>query len=136
MQELEQLRAASEKLVTSSKQEAKEAVQKLEDMSKKYESNKAAALEERKKLLEEKQRLTTQVGVPLPAGGLRKPSWKRGVFSLLHNPEFMSCLAQGLGLWDTFLGVKGTGTLRCWSVSREGQQSWGMIWSTSLMSIS
>ncbi|KAF4800742.1 nuclear mitotic apparatus protein 1 [Turdus rufiventris] len=61
MQELEQLRAASEKLVSSSKQEAKEAVQKLEDMSKKYESNKAAALEERKKLLEEKQRLTTQV---------------------------------------------------------------------------
>uniref|UniRef100_A0A8C3TWP7 Nuclear mitotic apparatus protein 1 n=1 Tax=Catharus ustulatus TaxID=91951 RepID=A0A8C3TWP7_CATUS len=61
MQELEQLRAASEKLVTSSRQEAKEAVQKLEDMSKKYESNKAAALEERKKLLEEKQRLTTQV---------------------------------------------------------------------------
>ncbi|XP_037988101.1 nuclear mitotic apparatus protein 1 isoform X3 [Motacilla alba alba] len=61
MQELEQLRAASEKLVTSSRQEAKEAVQKLEDLSKEYESSKAAALEERKKLLEEKQRLTSQV---------------------------------------------------------------------------
>ncbi|XP_058696082.1 nuclear mitotic apparatus protein 1 isoform X3 [Poecile atricapillus] len=61
MQELEQLRAASEKLVTSSRQEAKEAVQKLEDMSKEYESSKAAALEEKKQLLEEKQRLTTQV---------------------------------------------------------------------------
>ncbi|XP_039909543.1 nuclear mitotic apparatus protein 1 isoform X1 [Hirundo rustica] len=60
-QELEQLRAASEKLVTSSRQEAKEAVQKLEDLSKEYESSKAAALEERKKLLEAKQRLTTQV---------------------------------------------------------------------------
>ncbi|XP_015481726.1 nuclear mitotic apparatus protein 1 isoform X2 [Parus major] len=60
-QELEQLRAASEKLVTSSRQEAKEAVQKLEDMSKEYESSKAAALEEKKQLLEEKQRLTTQV---------------------------------------------------------------------------
>uniref|UniRef100_A0A8C9NWG6 Nuclear mitotic apparatus protein 1 n=1 Tax=Serinus canaria TaxID=9135 RepID=A0A8C9NWG6_SERCA len=60
-QELEQLRAASEKLVTSSRQEAKEAVQKLEDLSKEYESSKAAALEERKKLLEEKQRLTSQV---------------------------------------------------------------------------
>ncbi|XP_041325433.1 nuclear mitotic apparatus protein 1 isoform X2 [Pyrgilauda ruficollis] len=68
MQELEQLRAASEKLVTSSRQEAKEAVQKLENLSKEYESSKAAALEEkkklleeRKKLLEEKQRLTSQV---------------------------------------------------------------------------
>ncbi|KAM7065619.1 nuclear mitotic apparatus protein 1 isoform 5-T6 [Acridotheres tristis] len=61
MQELEQLQAASEKLVTSSRQEAKEAVQKLEDMKKEYESSKAAALEEKKKLLEEKQRLTTQV---------------------------------------------------------------------------
>uniref|UniRef100_A0A8C0ZFU4 Nuclear mitotic apparatus protein 1-like n=1 Tax=Cyanistes caeruleus TaxID=156563 RepID=A0A8C0ZFU4_CYACU len=61
MQELEQLRAASEKLVTNSRQEAKEAVQKLEDMSKEYESSKAAALEEKKQLLEEKQRLTTQV---------------------------------------------------------------------------
>ncbi|XP_053824683.1 nuclear mitotic apparatus protein 1 isoform X2 [Vidua chalybeata] len=61
MQELEQLRATSEKLVTSSRQEAKEAVQKLEDLSKEYESSKVAALEERKKLLEEKQRLTTQV---------------------------------------------------------------------------
>uniref|UniRef100_U3JUX1 Nuclear mitotic apparatus protein 1 n=1 Tax=Ficedula albicollis TaxID=59894 RepID=U3JUX1_FICAL len=60
-QELEQLRAASEKLVSSSRQEAKEAVQKLEDMSKEYESRRAAELEERKKLLEEKQRLTTQV---------------------------------------------------------------------------
>ncbi|XP_059729786.1 nuclear mitotic apparatus protein 1 isoform X3 [Haemorhous mexicanus] len=60
-QELEQLRAASEKLVTSSRQEAKEVVQKLEDLSKEYESSKAAALEERKKLLEEKQRLTSQV---------------------------------------------------------------------------
>ncbi|XP_063249734.1 nuclear mitotic apparatus protein 1 isoform X2 [Prinia subflava] len=59
--ELEQLRAASEKLVTSSRQEAKEAVQKLEDLRKEYESSKAAALEERKKLLEAKQRLTTQV---------------------------------------------------------------------------
>uniref|UniRef100_A0A8C3M9L0 Nuclear mitotic apparatus protein 1 N-terminal hook domain-containing protein n=1 Tax=Geospiza parvula TaxID=87175 RepID=A0A8C3M9L0_GEOPR len=35
-----------------------------------YESSKAAALEERKKLLEETQRLTSQVGVPLPAGGV------------------------------------------------------------------
>ncbi|XP_064266855.1 nuclear mitotic apparatus protein 1 isoform X3 [Passer domesticus] len=61
VQELEQLRAASEKLVTSSRQEAKEAVQKLENLSKEYESSKAAALEERKKLLEEKQRLTSQV---------------------------------------------------------------------------
>ncbi|XP_030146981.4 nuclear mitotic apparatus protein 1 isoform X1 [Taeniopygia guttata] len=60
-QELEQLRAASEKLVSSSRQEAKEAVQKLEDLSKEYESSKAAASEEKKKLLEEKQRLTTQV---------------------------------------------------------------------------
>ncbi|XP_033374244.1 nuclear mitotic apparatus protein 1-like [Parus major] len=60
-QELEQLRAASEKLVASSKQEAKEAVQKLEDRSKEYESSKAAALEERKRLLEEKQRLTAQL---------------------------------------------------------------------------
>ncbi|XP_066065275.1 nuclear mitotic apparatus protein 1 isoform X2 [Chamaea fasciata] len=60
-QELEQLRAASEKLVTSSRQEAKETAQKLEDLSKEYESSKAAALEERKKLLEAKQRLTTQV---------------------------------------------------------------------------
>uniref|UniRef100_A0A674GXM2 Nuclear mitotic apparatus protein 1 n=1 Tax=Taeniopygia guttata TaxID=59729 RepID=A0A674GXM2_TAEGU len=60
-QELEQLRAASEKLVSSSRQEAKEAAQKLEDLSKEYESSKAAASEERKKLLEEKQRLTTQV---------------------------------------------------------------------------
>ncbi|XP_068879740.1 nuclear mitotic apparatus protein 1 isoform X2 [Aphelocoma coerulescens] len=61
MQELEQLRATSEELVSSSRQEAKEAVQKLETMSKEYESSKAAALEERKKLLQERQRLTTQV---------------------------------------------------------------------------
>lgn len=119
MQELEQLRAASEELVTSSRQEAKEAVQKLETMSKEYESSKAAALEERKKLLEERQRLTTQVGVPLPEEGLwvGEPSWKRGVFGLLHTPESISCSAQGLGVWDTFLGVRGTVTLRCWSVS-------------------
>ncbi|XP_041278199.1 nuclear mitotic apparatus protein 1 isoform X2 [Onychostruthus taczanowskii] len=56
MQELEQLRAASEKLVTSSRQEAKEAVQKLENLSKEYESSKAAALEERKKILEERKK--------------------------------------------------------------------------------
>ncbi|XP_039909524.2 nuclear mitotic apparatus protein 1-like [Hirundo rustica] len=132
-QELEQLRAASEKLVTSSRQEAKEAVQKLEDLSKEYESSKAAALEERKKLLEAKQRLTAHVGVALPAGGLwvGKPSWKRAVFSLLHTPECTSCSPQGPGVWDTFLGVNGTVPVRCWSVSREGQQSWGMIWSTS-----
>ncbi|RMC11977.1 hypothetical protein DUI87_11110 [Hirundo rustica rustica] len=113
-QELEQLRAASEKLVTSSRQEAKEAVQKLEDLSKEYESSKAAALEERKKLLEAKQRLTAHVGVALPAGGLwvGKPSWKRAVFSLLHTPECTSCSPQGPGVWDTFLGVNGTVPVR------------------------
>ncbi|XP_050187278.1 nuclear mitotic apparatus protein 1 [Myiozetetes cayanensis] len=61
MQELEQLRAASEELVTISRKEAEEAAQKLEKMSKEYESSKAAALEERKKMLEERQRLTAQV---------------------------------------------------------------------------
>ncbi|XP_066196719.1 nuclear mitotic apparatus protein 1 isoform X1 [Sylvia atricapilla] len=60
-QELEQLRAASEKLVSSSRQEAEEAGQRLEELRKEYESSKAAALEERKKLLEAKQRLTAQV---------------------------------------------------------------------------
>ncbi|XP_071421433.1 nuclear mitotic apparatus protein 1 [Pithys albifrons albifrons] len=68
VQELEQVRAASEELVTVSRREAEEAAQKLEKMSKEYESSKAAALEERKKLLEERkklleerQRLTAQV---------------------------------------------------------------------------
>uniref|UniRef100_A0A8C5J560 Nuclear mitotic apparatus protein 1 n=1 Tax=Junco hyemalis TaxID=40217 RepID=A0A8C5J560_JUNHY len=70
-----------------------------------YESSKGAAVEERKKLLEETQRLTSQVGIALPAGGMWMgvPSWKRDVFSLLHTPESMSCSAQELGVWDTFL---------------------------------
>ncbi|XP_059679773.1 nuclear mitotic apparatus protein 1 [Gavia stellata] len=59
--ELERLRSASEELVASSRQEAKEAARKLEAMSNEYESSKAAALEERRKLLEERQRLTAQV---------------------------------------------------------------------------
>ncbi|KAM9263424.1 nuclear mitotic apparatus protein 1 [Cariama cristata] len=59
--ELERLRLASEELVAGSRQEAEEAAQKLEAMSKEYESSKAAALEERRKLLEERQRLTAQV---------------------------------------------------------------------------
>ncbi|NWI63425.1 NUMA1 protein, partial [Todus mexicanus] len=59
--ELERLRSASEELVANSRREAEEAVQKLEEMRNEYEGSKAAALEERKKLLEEKQRLTAQV---------------------------------------------------------------------------
>ncbi|KAM6144692.1 LOW QUALITY PROTEIN: nuclear mitotic apparatus protein 1-like [Phoenicopterus ruber ruber] len=59
--ELERLRSASEELVAGSRQAAEEAARKLEAMSKEYESSKAAALEERRKLLEERQRLTAQV---------------------------------------------------------------------------
>ncbi|XP_074957983.1 nuclear mitotic apparatus protein 1 isoform X1 [Phalacrocorax aristotelis] len=59
--ELERLRSASEELVASSRQEAEEAAQKLEAMTNEYESSKAVALEERRKLLEERQRLTAQV---------------------------------------------------------------------------
>ncbi|NXX52119.1 NUMA1 protein, partial [Scopus umbretta] len=59
--ELERLRSASEELVAGSRLEAEEAARKLEVMSKEYESSKAAALEERRKLLEERQRLTAQV---------------------------------------------------------------------------
>ncbi|XP_072707120.1 nuclear mitotic apparatus protein 1 isoform X2 [Ciconia boyciana] len=59
--ELERLRSASEELVAGSRREAEEAARKLEAMSKEYESSKAAALEERRKLLEERQRLTAQV---------------------------------------------------------------------------
>ncbi|XP_010574981.1 PREDICTED: nuclear mitotic apparatus protein 1 isoform X2 [Haliaeetus leucocephalus] len=59
--ELERLRSASEELVAGSRREAEEAVRKLEAMSNEYESSKAAALEERRKLLEERQRLTAQV---------------------------------------------------------------------------
>uniref|UniRef100_A0A8B9MBJ0 Nuclear mitotic apparatus protein 1 n=1 Tax=Accipiter nisus TaxID=211598 RepID=A0A8B9MBJ0_9AVES len=59
--ELERLRSASEELVAGSRREAEEAARKLEAMSNEYESSKAAALEERRKLLEERQRLTAQV---------------------------------------------------------------------------
>ncbi|XP_075598798.1 nuclear mitotic apparatus protein 1 isoform X2 [Balearica regulorum gibbericeps] len=59
--ELERLRLASEELVAGSRQEVEEAARKLEAMSNEYESSKAAALEERRKLLEERQRLTAQV---------------------------------------------------------------------------
>ncbi|XP_054663506.1 nuclear mitotic apparatus protein 1 isoform X2 [Grus americana] len=59
--ELERLRSASEELVAGSRQEVEEAARKLEAMSNEYESSKAAALEERRKLLEERQRLTAQV---------------------------------------------------------------------------
>ncbi|XP_065490931.1 nuclear mitotic apparatus protein 1 isoform X2 [Caloenas nicobarica] len=59
--EMERLRVASEELVAGSRQEAEEAVRKLEAMRSEHESSKAAALEERKKLLEERQRLTAQV---------------------------------------------------------------------------
>ncbi|KAM6286436.1 nuclear mitotic apparatus protein 1 isoform 1-T2 [Spheniscus humboldti] len=59
--ELERLRSASEELVAGSRQEAEEAARKLEAMSNEYESSRAAALEERRKLLGERQRLTAQV---------------------------------------------------------------------------
>ncbi|XP_075268723.1 LOW QUALITY PROTEIN: nuclear mitotic apparatus protein 1 [Opisthocomus hoazin] len=59
--ELERLRSASEELVAGSRREAEEAARKLEAMSEEYESGKAAALEERRRLLEERQRLTAQV---------------------------------------------------------------------------
>uniref|UniRef100_A0A8C3PPS3 Nuclear mitotic apparatus protein 1 n=1 Tax=Calidris pygmaea TaxID=425635 RepID=A0A8C3PPS3_9CHAR len=61
VRELERLRSASEELVAGSRREAEEAARKLEAMSQEYESSKAAAREERRKLLEERQKLTAQV---------------------------------------------------------------------------
>uniref|UniRef100_A0A8C8B1N5 Nuclear mitotic apparatus protein 1 n=1 Tax=Otus sunia TaxID=257818 RepID=A0A8C8B1N5_9STRI len=63
--ELERLRSASEELVAGSRQKAEEAARKLEALSNEYENSKVAALEERRKMLEERQRLTAQVGAPV-----------------------------------------------------------------------
>ncbi|CAM9603193.1 unnamed protein product [Bubo scandiacus] len=59
--ELERLRSASEELVAGSRQKAEEAARKLEALSNEYESSKVVALEERRKMLEERQRLSAQV---------------------------------------------------------------------------
>uniref|UniRef100_A0A6G1REM4 Nuclear mitotic apparatus protein 1 n=1 Tax=Hypotaenidia okinawae TaxID=2861861 RepID=A0A6G1REM4_9GRUI len=59
--ELEKLRSASQELLSGSRREAQEAARKLEALSREYESGKAAALQERRELLEDRQRLTAQV---------------------------------------------------------------------------
>ncbi|XP_019379850.1 PREDICTED: nuclear mitotic apparatus protein 1 isoform X3 [Gavialis gangeticus] len=60
-QELERLKLDSGKLVAGSKQEAEEAVKKLEAMTNKYENAKVKVLEERQKFQEERQKLVSQV---------------------------------------------------------------------------
>uniref|UniRef100_A0A7M4FH73 Nuclear mitotic apparatus protein 1 n=1 Tax=Crocodylus porosus TaxID=8502 RepID=A0A7M4FH73_CROPO len=60
-QELERLKLESGKLVAGSKQEAEEAMKKLEAMTNKYENAKVKVLEERQKFQEERQKLVSQV---------------------------------------------------------------------------
>uniref|UniRef100_A0A8V5GR19 Nuclear mitotic apparatus protein 1 N-terminal hook domain-containing protein n=1 Tax=Melopsittacus undulatus TaxID=13146 RepID=A0A8V5GR19_MELUD len=59
--ELERIRVTSEELVAGSRREAQEAARKLEAVGKEQESSRAAALEERRELQEDRERLAAKV---------------------------------------------------------------------------
>ncbi|XP_033929290.1 LOW QUALITY PROTEIN: nuclear mitotic apparatus protein 1-like [Melopsittacus undulatus] len=59
--ELERIRVTSEEMVAGSRREAQEAARKLEAVGKEQESSRAAALEERRELQEDRERLAAKV---------------------------------------------------------------------------
>ncbi|XP_017592829.1 PREDICTED: FYVE, RhoGEF and PH domain-containing protein 3 isoform X1 [Corvus brachyrhynchos] len=120
-------------------------------------------MEKMHKLLEVYERLGGEEDIVNPAnelikeGHIQKLSAKNGTaqdrYLFLFNSMVLYCVPKlrligqkfsvrekmdiaGLQLWITLDQCSFSTTrktLRCWSVSREAQQSWGRVWSTSLM---